>query len=258
MVPNVDPLFPEVFLLMPFSGSGDTLVDYSGQSANTSVVPAGTLTNGVFTQNSARTLFGLNTLQIQKPPPLASQYRFIINDPYPIAATDDLCFEFWIYQQSLIALAMSPQYLRFTQRSGAGIYLGQAININSNGSSASSPAVMASNPVINGQCNGAAVAGNWQYCVYQFVASESTLYAYWNSVPISRNFFPANTPLPWSVSGAVTGFRMILGYGGNSGNYDISMAQLRATKANRYGINAGNYLTNIPPVPTEAWPLTGP
>lgn len=254
----IDPFFPEVFLLMPFSGVGDTLVDYSNQSANTSVIPGGTLANGIFTQDTARTLFGLPTLHVQKAASLTSQYRLVRNSVYPIVSTDDVCFEFMLYQSFLNAGTMSPQYWRFAQRSGATTYNGQAVSLNSSGAAAASPVVTTNNPVLTGVNASAAIAGQWQYAVMQFVASESTLYSYLNSVPVSRDFFPANTPMPWTLGSAFTGYQMVLAIGGAVLGYDISMAQLRATKANRYGLNAGNYLTNIPPTPTAPWPLTGP
>ena len=238
-----DPFFDDVFLLLPFNVAGDNFGDLSNESANNNLVIDGTGAQ-LLTVDNTRELFGFPTLHIVKETADGQLRLLYQNLTYAIGAGFDVCMELWAYTESNNGGTSSPNFSFVRQQSAPGVFLGNGFLFR-NGSStiqlfATSVGSGASQPIVKNA---------WQYICAQYVASEGKVYCYANG-----NVYSVLT----TTLAVLAGFQHAINISSTNTSYDVSIAQVRLTRANRYGINSGNYLTNIPPTPIAPWPTTGP
>lgn len=230
-----DPFFNDLLWLLPLSDNGTSFTDYSPLANVVQIngVNAGTS----FAQNSNQTLFGVNTLENYKTN-AGEEINLIIDNPgYVFANTDDICIEGFYYSLIGDTFFTSPVASYFINYTGADQFLLHAPSFpntdwyyrNAGG----------------GYIKNGTAAATWHYIVQQYVALDGKTYTWFdgNQVSVLNTAFSGNA-----------GFRMTVGInsfvpsGPSYNKYSFRWANLRGTKANRYGS------APVIAVPSAPWP----
>lgn len=235
-----DPFFASVLLLLPLSDSGSTVTDYSSFANPVTTVGTPTV-NSIFDQNNGNTLFTENTLQAQKN--LGGIERvtaYTVNNASQIGANDDLVFEGWFYYTN--CNTVSSALARFTQGVGNNRWGIEPTALTPNNITWRTSVATATNQ--------AGITWNaWHYFAMQTVDASNLTYCSIDGVLLQTLFTSNPGSVQWQcfVGGNVD----TAPPGPTADTYNVRYAQIRATKANRYGSTAA-------PVPSRPWPTFGP
>ena len=240
-----DPYFSDVMLLAPFSDSGQNFVDYGPLNNPAALFGSGTMTT---TQDDTVPLFGLNTLHTERTLAQNALSVMFTNLTYtPIMAPMPICIEYWfnILSGPGAAITLAPRLHSFRCQSAPGAFGGTS---SFNDGEATSDIVFTCNPGSSLYRRTVSLS-TWHYFCLQFVPGvvPSTV------VTIDNEYIPFS--FGWDIQFApptLPGFRMFSPQNVNGTGtraYNNRIAQLRITKANRYGV------ASAAPIPTAPWPL---
>ena len=238
---NGDPFWSNVILLLPMSDTGSTFTDYSPLSNTVQVI--GTNGSSVFEQNTTQTLFGVPTLRSEKTAGGGTQEEinlYVDNTTYVITTSDDMCVEYAFRQEFGSAFISSPIHAWWQ-----AVNTGEPLIASYTTFPTTDIVFRETNNVFNHTESGVAL-DTWHHVVQQYVDADATTYIWIDGVQVGS--------VPMSIAN-VTGWKFFLQYiattsGSITSNaYRINFANIRITKANRYGSAA------TIPVPTAPWPI---
>lgn len=238
---NGDPFWSNVILLLPMSDTGSTFTDYSPLSNTVQVI--GSNFDSVFEQNTTQTLFGVPTLRSEKTAGGGTQEEinlFVDNTTYVITTSDDMCVEYAFRQEFGSAFISSPIHAWWQ-----AVNTGEPLIASYTTFPTTDIVFRETNNVFNHTESGVAL-DTWHHVVQQYVDADATTYIWIDGVQVGS--------VPMSIAN-VTGWKFFLQYiattsGSITSNaYRINFANIRITKANRYGSAA------TIPVPTAPWPI---
>jgi len=241
IAPPVDPFFDDVLLLLPLTGTGQTVVDYGPLAASTVIAFDGAAPVYTYEQNGNYPLFGQNTLYQDRPAIQFGRTLQAINSVNTLSNAKALCIELWF---NTVALQDYDLFYaaEFAQQSAPGVFAGpraqmyqtldfiyEAYWLGNGFTPLTTPLGL----------------GGWNYMALQKLAASSTTYCSLNGALIGT----INITLS-----ALNGWRFRLPNFGAAfaGTFGTAAAgEIRMTAADRYGSSAA-------PVPTAPWPLSGP
>lgn len=237
-----DPFWDEVIYLLPLSDRGTNFTDYSPLQNPVSLIGSGAAT---FTQDSTHKLFGRRTLRIEKANGQEDKNLYFRNTTKTFASGDDIVIEGFfrvIANGGSVPLTWlqrrdpgDPVIAVLPQNPGSDIWFRE---IGLSGS---------------GFIDGGNTTAQWHYFAMQYIAADLKTYCYIG--PVSGGTATKVHDLPTSL-GSITGFRLYAGTtinsvagSGTSLQTQFNLAQLRGTKANRYG-NVSSISIPTAPFPT--------
>lgn len=238
---NGDPFWPYVILLLPLSDPGSAFTDYSPLANTVQVI--GSNFDSVFEQNTTQTLFGVPTLRSTKTAGGGTQEEinlYVNNSTYVIQTTDDMCVEYAFRQETGAAFLSSPIHAWWQSYNTGDPLIASYTTFPT-----TSVVFRQTTNVANLTVSGVAI-NTWHHCVQQYVDADATTYIWIDGVQVGS--------VPMSIANQ-TGWRFFLnnintvGGATTSNSYEINFANVRVTKANRYGSAA------TIPVPTAPWPI---
>lgn len=233
-----DRYFDRVIMLAPFSGSGQTFVDYSLLNNAFTFNQVGAI---VIQQDASKQLFDVNTLHVLRTTAQANKNLRVTNLTNPILSTDDICIEFWCWQNTCSKFSTAPRWFELNQQNTPGVFATSFQLLACNGSAPASVELSNSSGIPATQ---PFTLGQWNYHAVQYVASAGTAYYSRNGAAVS------NFPMAYLTRNGWRMQMMLSSNGIGAYFYELWFAQLRVTLANRYGSDPA-------PVPIAPWPTYG-
>ncbi len=236
-----DPFWSDVLLLLPLADSGSSFTDYSPLGNAVQVI--GTNASSVFEQNTDQTLFGAPTLRVEKDAGSGSREEinlYVSNNAYTISNTDDICVEYAFRQELGSAFSSSPVHAWWQAQ-----FTGDPLIASYSTFPTTSLVFREVNNTANLTVSGVAL-NTWHHVAQQYVDADARIYIWIDGVQVGS--------IAMSIASA-TGWRFFLNNintvptGPTSNAYKINFANVRVTKANRYGS------ASTIPVPSAPWPI---
>lgn len=229
----IDPFFSDVILLLPMSGSGTNFVDYSLINNVMTITGTGLMT---VAQGNIQLLYGENTGNWNHKLNSIHERALTTIIPVEIFQTDDIVMEWSVFQASATPYPVVPIHCNFipialpagSMRAETYYDAGNLVFYNELVASATKPCSF----------------GTWNDIVMQYIAADAKIYCYINGNQVLAMVCTSLAgPSVRFYCGTKSEDRSNVHY------YELNFANVRITRANRYGNNP------TIPRPDAPWPL---